>query len=215
MKIIKSLFIMLLGLAIGAGGLYYYQNFYAAPSQVAVVTDGSDSDESTVIDLSVLEESMKKSSELSTAKYLYTSSSAVSDINDLGFIGHPEIKVPLTDATYIFEFDGAIKAGFDLSKASIKLKDNSTVVVTLPAPKILSHETGEIRTILEKQNFFNHLELGEETAWISEQKKAMEKRASDLGLFDEARTNAKATFESLFATAIPEDATLQVEIKRR
>ena len=46
-------------------------------------------------------------------------------------------------------------------------------------------------------------------------KKAMEKRASDLGLFDEARTNAKATFESLFATAIPEGTTLQVEIKRR
>ena len=215
MKVIKAFFIMLLGLAIGAGGLYWYLNYHTAPKSVEVVTDGSESDASTVIDLSVLEESMKKSSELSTAKYLYTASSSVSDINDLGFIGHPELKVPFTDATYIFEFDGTIKAGFDLNKASVKLKDDNTVVVTLPSPKILSHETGEVRTIHERQNIFNHLHLGEETEWVSEQKKIMEKRASDLGLFDEARTNAKVTFESLFSSAIPEGATLQVENAKR
>ncbi|MBR1828329.1 MAG: DUF4230 domain-containing protein [Atopobiaceae bacterium] len=213
MKAIKTFFILLLGLAIGAGGLFVYQNYFSALSWARHAPSDFEGEESTVIDLSVLQESMQKNNELSTAKYLYTASASVSDINDLSILGHPDIKVPFTDATYVFQFDGVIKVGFDLSKASVDLKGDNTVVVKLPAPMILSHETGDVQPIFEHQNFLNPLHVTEESDWIGEQKDAMEKRAEDLGIYDEARENAKVTFESLFAAAIPEGAVLEIEFE--
>lgn len=171
--------------------------------------DKAHSDGKTEIDLSVLKESMQKNSELSTAKYLYTSSVSVTDQNTMEVFG-VEVVLPFTDATYIFEFDGEIKAGYHLEDVKPFVEDGNTVVIELPPVDILSHETNDVTCMYEQQNIANPLKAGEESKWIESQKAAMVDRAKSLGLYDEAQQNAKVTFESLFEEAIPKGATLDV-----
>lgn len=166
----------------------------------------------TDIDLTVLEESMEESSELTTAKYLYTSSVSVTDQNTAEVFG-VEVVLPFTDATYIFEFDGAIGAGYRLDDVRPYIENGNTVVVELPPAEILSHEHGDVTCVYEQQNIANPLKAGEESKWIESQKAAMAERAESLGLYDEAQQNARVTFESLFAEAIPEGATLEIRFQ--
>lgn len=163
----------------------------------------------TTTSLETLEESMQKNNELSTAKYLYTASVAVKDQNTLAALGLPDVALPFTEATYIFQFDGTIKAGYDLSQAKLEQSNDGVITVTLPAAQILSHETGDVQITYEEQNIANPLKAGEESEWIAAQKEKMAERAESEGLFTEAQENAKATFETLFASALSDDVKLE------
>lgn len=182
-------------------GLQYFQS-----------TNVSHPEGKTDIDLTVLEESMEKNNELSTAQYLYTSSVSVTDQNTAEVFG-TEVVLPFTDATYIFEFDGTIKAGYDLQGVKPHLEGDDKVVIELPPAEILSHETGDVTCVYEQQNIANPLKAGEESQWIEAQKTAMVERAESLGLYDEAEQNARVTFESLFSEVIPEGATLDIRFQ--
>lgn len=201
---IKRLLTMAACIAVGAVlvlGVQYFRSANAAHPKGK-----------TDIDLTVLKESMEKNSELSTAKYLYTSSVSVTDQNTVE-VFETEVALPLTDATYIFEFDGTIKAGYDIQDVKPFLENENTVVIELPPAKILSHETSDVECVLEQRNIANPLKAGEESKWIEDQKAAMVERAESLGLYDEAQQNAKTVFESLFAEAIPEGTTLEVRFQ--
>ncbi|WP_321971512.1 DUF4230 domain-containing protein [Paratractidigestivibacter sp.] len=124
-----------------------------------------------------------------TAKYHCTDSVSIHDQNTLAALGHPKITLPFTDATYILQFDGQINAGFDLT-GIVPTLEGSTVVITLPEPTEISHETSDVQLVYEKENIANPLKAGEESEWIAEQKSAMLDRAVSLGLYDEAKTNA-------------------------
>ena len=167
----------------------------------------------TDIDLTVLKESMEKNSELSTAKYLYTSSVSVTDQNTTEVFG-TEVTLPFTDATYIFEFDGTIKAGYNIKDVKPDVENGNTIVIELPPAEILSHETSDVECVYEQRNIANPLKAGEESSWIESQKASMVDRAKSLGLYEEAQRNAKITFESLFAGAIPEGVTLEVRFQQ-
>lgn len=167
----------------------------------------------TDIDLTVLKESMEKNSELSTAKYLYTSSVSVTDQNTTEVFG-TEVTLPFTDATYIFEFDGTIKAGYNIKDVKPDVENGNTIVIELPPAEILSHETSDVKCVYEQRNIANPLKAGEESSWIESQKASMVDRAKSLGLYEEAQRNAKITFESLFAGAIPEGVTLEVRFQQ-
>lgn len=162
------------------------------------------------IDLTTLEESMEENNELSTAQYFYTNSVAVTDQNTLELFGQTSITMPFTEATYIFEYDGTIKAGYDLSQATVERQGDSAVVVTLPPATILSHETGDVEAVYEQENVMNPLHAGEESGWLEGQKEKMEERAISLGLFDEAQSNAETVFTALFGPALPEGCTVRL-----
>lgn len=204
-KVIRTVLLMALCALVGAGGLYCYQNYFKDAR-------GSNS-QSTTIDLTVLKEKLEDNKELSTAKYLYTDSIAITDQNDLSVLGHPEIKLPFTDATYVLQFDGAIKAGYDLRDVTPEPRDDSTVVIKLPPAEVLSHETGNVEVVHDQQNIMNPLKAGEESNWIQGKKEEMEDRAERLGLFDEARQNAKATFESLYSGCLPDGVAVEIEFE--
>lgn len=169
-------------------------------------------DGQTDVDLSVLEESMQENSEFSTAQYLYTNSISITDQNTLAIIGRDDIALPFTDATYILQYDGVIKAGFDLTGVEPVMEGN-TLVINLPAPEDLSHETGDVEVVYEQQNIMNPLHAGEESSWIEGQKEVMLERAISLGLYDDAKRVAETTFESMFAAAIPEGVTVEVRFQ--
>lgn len=175
-KVLRTVLLMAVCVLLGAGGLYLYQN-YCKDAKAS-------SSQSTTIDLTVLKEKLEDNKELSTAKYLYTDSIAITDQNDLSVLGYPEIKLPFTDATYVLQFDGVIKAGYDL---------------------------GDV--VLDQQNIMNPLEAGQESNWIEGKKQDMEERAAGLGLYDEAKQNAKATFESLYSGCLPEGTKIEVEFE--
>ena len=204
-KVLRTVLLMAVCVVLGAGGLYFYQNYCKDAKAF--------NSQSTTIDLTVLKQKLEDNEELSTAKYLYTDSIAITDQNDLSVLGHPEIKLPFTDATYVLQFDGVIKAGYDLGDVVPELKDDHTVVVKLPKAKVLSHETGNVEVVLDQQNIMNPLEAGQESNWIEGKKQEMEERAESLGLFDEAKQNAKATFESLYSGCLPTGAVVEVEFE--
>lgn len=200
----RMLFGILVGAVAACAVLWGYNTYQ---------TNSAHSSGKTDIDLTVLKESMESNNELSTEKYLYTDSVSITNQNTLGIIGRDDIKLPFTDATYILQFDGTIKAGYDLDEATVSQEGDSTVVITLPPAKVLSHETGDVSVVYEQQNIANPLHAGEDSDWIEQQKATMETRAESLGLFDEAQQNAKVTFESLFASALPEGTTLDVRFQ--
>ena len=175
-------------------------------------TNTADPEGETSIDLTVLKESMEKNNELSTAKYLYTGSVSITDQNTMDVFG-TKVTLPFTDATYIFEFDGTIKAGYNLQDVKPYIENGNTVVIELPPAEILSHETSEVTCVYERQNIANPLSAGEESKWIEDQKTDMVERAESLGLYSEAQQNAKVTFETLFSKAMPEGTTLDVRFQ--
>ena len=204
-KILRTVLLMAACVLLGAGGLHFYQN-YCKDAKAS-------NSQSTTIDLTVLKEKLEDNKELSTAKYFYTDSIAITDQNDLTVFGHPEIKLPFTDATYVLQFDGVIKAGYDLRDVVPTQKGDHTVVVNLPKAKVLSHETGSVQVVLDQQNIMNPLGAGQESNWIEGKKQDMEERAAGLGFYDEAKQNAKATFESLYSGFLPEGTKVEIEFE--
>lgn len=196
----------IIGLVLAFGG-----SIYLANSSFNVPLMGKTDKPS--INVTVLKETMEKNAELSTAQYLYTDMVAVDDVSNLSEIGLPNVDLPFTKATYILQFDGTIKAGFDLTQAQVTTEGApgyETVVVTLPQPQILSHETGDVSCIHEEQNILNPLHAGQESSWLDDRKQEMEQRAVDAGIYDEAKENAEETFKSAFESVIPSS---KVEIR--
>lgn len=205
MKIVRKILAAAVCIAVGMGLIIGYQHLSLPKS--------APSEERTQIDVTMLKESMEANNELSTAKYLYTNSITVTDQNDLSAIGLGGVTLPFTDATYVLQYDGEISAGFKLDQADVYMEGDNTVVISLPPVEVLSHSTGEVELVYERQNMANPLHAGEESSWIEDQKTPIEDRARSLGLYDDARKNAKVTFESLFAEAIPEGATIDVRFQ--
>ena len=198
--------VFLLGMAVCAAGAYAYRQELL--HHAIAFPEGK-----TSINITVLEEAMDKNNELSTATYLYTDSMSVTDQNTLDKFNLPDVVMPLTQAAYILEFDGTVKAGYDLNNADVKLEGDKKIVVILPPAKVLSHETSDVKLVWEMQNICNPLHASEESGWINEEKAEMESRAISLGLFDEAEQNARATFKALFGETIPDDAELDIRFE--
>lgn len=72
--------------------------------------------------------------ELTTTKYMYTNAGAFENQND--FYGW---KVPFTRKEFIVSYDGRIHAGVNLEEVDVIVSE-TTIQVTLPEVKILSHE---------------------------------------------------------------------------
>lgn len=198
---------LIIGLVLAFGG-----SIYLANSNLKIPWLGGNGSTQR-INVTVLQESMQANNELSTASYQYTDMVTTEDINNLSAIGLPNIDVPFSKATYVLQFDGTIKAGFDLNQATVTtegMPGYETVVVTLPQPQILSHETGGVSCVYKNESILNPLHAGEESTWLDEQKQTMEQRATDAGLFEEAKTNATATFETAFKDIIPEGSSIEV-----
>lgn len=204
-RVLSTLLTLALGAALACGAFFLYQR-----NQLESMPQ---SEEKTEIDLTVLEEALEENSELSTAKYLYTASFSVTDQNILDISEDQSIVLPFTQSYYIYEFDGVIKAGYDLSDVRPVQEGEDTVVVTLPAAKILSHDDDNLRVTYENQSVANPLHAGEESDWVDEQKAKMQERAESLGLYDEARENAKTVFESLYGGLLPEGVTLDIRFE--
>lgn len=133
--------------------------------------------------------------ELVVQEYHYTNMGRYE--NRLDFYGW---QVPFTTKRFIVSYDGIIKAGVDLTELKVDIS-GSTITVTLPQAKILSHEIPEesIEVFDETHNIFNQIEICDYTGFVADQRQAMEARAADKGLLTQAQEKARAAVEDLLS----------------
>lgn len=158
----------------------------------------------------LLTERLRSVQELVTVSYYYTNMGRFE--NQMDFYGW---KVPFTTKSFIVSYDGAIKAGVDLSEVTVRIdEENRAVTVTLPAGKILSHEIPEdsIQIFDESNNIFNSITIEDYTGFTAEQKSILEQRAIDNGLLAEAEEKARTTVQAFLSLMPGMDAyTLRIQ----
>ena len=140
-----------------------------------------------------LKQQIMNINELTTVEYNYTNMGQFKNTTD--FYG---LRLPFTTKEFIVSYDGVIKAGVDLAKAEIDVKE-TVITVTLPNAEILSHEVDEnsFQIYDEKSGLFNKITLGDYTAFQQEQKKTMEDKAMSSGILEKAYDNAKTTVKNI------------------
>ena len=162
--------------------------------------------ENTQIDAVVLQNQLTEIRELATVTYAYTNMAQFESSSD--FYG---VKVPFTTKSFILTYDGTIKAGVDLDGAAVDIS-GTTVTVTLPEARILSHEIDEdsVEVFDEKTSIFNPFTVEDFTSFQADQKAAMEERALSRGLLEEARSKAVSSVKQLLAAALPDTYTVEI-----
>ncbi|QAT40882.1 DUF4230 domain-containing protein [Clostridium sp. JN-9] len=137
---------------------------------------------------SIVQEKLVKIKELATTKYSYTK---VLELKNNKAIGG--IDMPFTEKYFLLQYDGYIKAGVDLTKAKIDIKNKDTINITLEKSKILDHVIDEssIHLYDEKSSVFNKLQLQDIITEISKQKSAVEQDAIKKGLLTESDRSVK------------------------
>lgn len=144
----------------------------------------------------VLTNSIQQAQELTTVKYLYTNMGKFEESTD--FYGW---KVPFTKKAFIVSYDGEITAGVDLSRASVK-KQGTAIQVALPQAQILSHAIKEdsVQVFDETSNVFNPIRITDYTQFSQDQKQALEQKAVNSGILQEARTRAEDSIRGMLTS---------------
>ncbi|WP_130863319.1 DUF4230 domain-containing protein [Bacilliculturomica massiliensis] len=127
-------------------------------------------------------------SELAVTEYRYTNVGKFE--NRLDFYGW---EVPLTMKRFIISYDGTIKAGVDMSQATVKVAANGDISVTLPQAAILSHEIDleSITVFDETKNIFNPIQITDYVDFSKDQQASSENEAVEKGLLAEAQGKAE------------------------
>jgi len=151
--------------------------------------------------IGTIEKQVKEISELATLEYRYTNTD-VFEGDSLKLFGK---NVPFTSKSMTVQYDGIVKLGPDMSKATADLK-KTKLTITIPESKVLSHEIDEDSwKILDKNNgIFNPVTPEDNQDFRKECKKTMEKTLDEKGLIKKANTNAKKQIQSFFQAAYPD-----------
>ena len=150
-----------------------------------------------VITSDLLGQQLQTVQELVSVEYHYTNMGKFE--NQVDFYGW---KVPFTTKRFRVSYDGLIKAGVDLSGATVEVDEvQKSVTITLPESRILSHEIPEdsIQVFDETRNIFNPITIEDYTGFTRDQKAEVEQRAIDEGLLTGASEKAREAVETLAA----------------
>lgn len=150
-----------------------------------------------VITSDLLGQQLQTVQELVSVEYHYTNMGKFE--NQVDFYGW---KVPFTTKRFLVSYDGLIKAGVDLSGATVEVDEvQKSVTITLPGSRILSHEIPEdsIQVFDETRNIFNPITIEDYTGFTRDQKAEVEQRAIDEGLLTGASEKAREAVETLAA----------------
>lgn len=162
------------------------------------------------IDAVVLQARLTEVSELAVVDYRYTNMAQFENGSD--FYG---VRLPFTTKRFILTYDGEIKAGVNLERARVEAGENA-VTVLLPEAEILSHEMDpdSVEIFDERASIFNPFTVEDFAAFQAEQKEAMEQKALESGLLEEAAAKAQSSVRLLLSAALPEGCTLTVRSAR-
>ena len=136
---------------------------------------------------SLIAEEVIKSFKISTLTYRYTNFIYEKDVKTIG-----GVELPFTDTYLGVQYDGIIEIGIDGSEIKVTQTED-TITIKLPKAKILSHTqvNGSTEVLFDKGTVFNRNEVGEYIELFESRKLVMEDRVEEMGMFEEARENAK------------------------
>lgn len=132
--------------------------------------------------------------ELALVKYNYTGVISYKD-----YMKFLNINVPLTDKYFLLRYNGYIKAGVDFNRIAVDVKNDSTVHVSIPKPKILDTVIDEksVEVFNESENAFNPIKISDYNEALSREKNVMIRDAIEQGINAEATSQAKMAITSL------------------
>jgi len=156
-------------------------------------------EEEEQVDLKLLYSEIQGIGELATVEYLYTDVAHYTSSELFG------LDMPFEVKSFIIRWDGSIKAGVDITAVTVRLDAlKKEIIVSLPPAEILSHETDpdSYETLDENNNTFNPISIEDMRTVDAEGQAAIEQRAIDNGLLENAMENAKSVIRQLI-TANP------------
>lgn len=203
-KAFRGVLAIVLIAVLAYGGLTIWLNrenlpFMEKPEQKPLIT--SDWLEATIANIS----------EYSSLSYTYTNVSRFEDIKE--FYGW---KLPLTTKRFIIQYDGVMKLGIDAGDIKVNVTED-TINISLPYPKVLSHEIKEdsIEVFDQTFNIFNQVKIEDYSGFATEQKKVMESRAKAEGVFENTEKQNELQIGG-FIKSLPEIAeNYQVVVSTR
>lgn len=147
------------------------------------------------IDSVTLEEILAPASELITLKYTYTDLDIYE--NHVEMFG---VKVPFSSDKVVFTYKGTVSAGIELSDVKYIIdEDHKVIYLTLPPPKLFSHEMNEddFKYYDVLNSVITETKMEDYTRLISELKKEQEQKlASDGEFYKSVTDNAKEVLTS-------------------
>lgn len=154
---------------------------------------------------------LQEANELTTMEYHYTKVGEFE--NSLNINGWD---IPLTRKSFLLTYQGELKAGVDMSKAKVDIKDH-VITITLPEIEILSNAIDEssIEVYDESRNIFNPIKIEDYTTFATKQKQMVEEEAIENGIYSQAATKAQDAITKLL-NLIPDVAqnyTVQVKFE--
>lgn len=145
------------------------------------------------ISMSEIQQEIRQLGELATVEYFYTNAARFSD-------GKTLWGIRLSEKSFVLKWDGTIKAGIDVDGIGIEPQEESRVLtVKLPAARILSHDPDldSVEVVDQKNGLFDPVTVEDQTKFNAECEKAMEKKALERGLLEQAQENAKEILRQL------------------
>ncbi|MBF6626988.1 MAG: DUF4230 domain-containing protein [Proteiniphilum sp.] len=132
--------------------------------------------------------------ELALVKHNYTGVISYKD-----YMKFLNINVPLTDKYFLLKYNGYIKAGVDFNRIKVDVKNDTTVHVSIPRPKILDTVIDEksVEVFNESENAFNPIKISDYNDALSREKNVMIRDAMEQGIFAEATQQAKMAITTL------------------
>lgn len=149
---------------------------------------------------------IQQAQELVAVKYFYTNMGKFEESSN--FYGW---RIPFSGKSFIVSYDGKISAGVDLGRASVK-KEGARVTVSLPQPEILSHEIDQdsLKVYDESRNLFNPISIEDYARFSVDQQQAMEQKAIEGGLLEEAKGAAERALTGLLTALEQEEENWQI-----
>ena len=179
MKKIYRLLILILVLALAAGGFYAYREYQARQKVTA----------------DVLTARLENASDLTTQKLIYN-----------GVIESESGNIPfLTKDTFLMTYRAVVRAGFDVSKAEFDVSDDK-VTITLPAMEIqeVAIDPDEIKTYNTSLTLIKPDEKVEMQKALVKAEEDTRAKAEEEGLLEAASENAETVIKGLFKDAVGE-----------
>ena len=147
------------------------------------------------VDSSVLTEGVRELGLLVTEEYYFTEVVSFSSIKKIW-----KIDIGITESSFMASYDGVVRAGVDLSKASIvKDEDTKTITVTLPAAAITDVDIDPESFTLhsEKAGLGNPISADDFNNSLIELERTARAKAIDRGLLRRADENAQTLVRNL------------------
>lgn len=152
------------------------------------------------VTVETLQEGLNDMGVLITEEYYFTDLVSYSSVKTLF-----NFALPFTETSYMVSYDGVVRAGVDLSGASVEKDDErKTVAVRVPKSSIRSIDIdyGSFKLYEEKTGLGNPISVQDYNTSLQALERSAEQKATERRLLEKADENAKLVISQFIASLI-------------